>query len=320
MGEDVGLPVADGSKSLAQQITENIQREQLTGMAEARAIASLRTSGPVVLTHAQIAEMLGCTASHVTHRLELLTKLTPKVQEAVEQGKLSVSVAEEITRLVDDDGDIDEEEQEKVARNAGRHGWTVAQTSRYIKKVLSDHVLAESATEREAALTQDIRVDLITQMERMQVRDDLSKADVIRGALYLLLLNSLDQELLDVLHERHNTPYEHLFEYIASLTNNEVQGFFTNVVIRGLSAAHFYVMIEESARRFFEDETEPVTRVPLPPPVLINAPVVADSRPERSQGDVSAGIAADDDEADDRREAEDGVADDDEYDEHELTV
>lgn len=81
-----GLSEAD---QLEIMLTENLQREDLTPMEEARAFEGLlRTTK----SQRVLAERIGCNQSHISRRVELL-KLSPEDQERVDTGKLKVSAA-----------------------------------------------------------------------------------------------------------------------------------------------------------------------------------------------------------------------------------
>ena len=77
--------LADGEQ-LEVALVENLQRQDLTPLEEARAFNDLRTS--LGLSQAEIAERVSMDRSTVANSLRLL-KLPPEVQELVERGDLS---------------------------------------------------------------------------------------------------------------------------------------------------------------------------------------------------------------------------------------
>jgi ParB family chromosome partitioning protein len=77
--------LADGEQ-LEVALVENLQRQDLTPLEEARAFDDLRTS--LGLSQAEIAERVAMDRSTVANSLRLL-KLPPEVQELVERGDLS---------------------------------------------------------------------------------------------------------------------------------------------------------------------------------------------------------------------------------------
>lgn len=67
--------------TITQMILENFQREDLSPVAEARAIYELKHSQEPPMSNAAVARALGCDPSHVSHRLKLLSLgMTPLVR------------------------------------------------------------------------------------------------------------------------------------------------------------------------------------------------------------------------------------------------
>ncbi|TSC62481.1 MAG: chromosome partitioning protein, ParB family [Parcubacteria group bacterium Greene0416_14] len=94
-------------------LIENIQREDLTPMEEARSIASLveQYGG----SYAQVAERIGKSEPYVRQRAALLTLAKP-IHEMLDEGKLNVAQGIAIVNL----GLDDEEAQMQVAKKAFR--------------------------------------------------------------------------------------------------------------------------------------------------------------------------------------------------------
>jgi ParB family transcriptional regulator, chromosome partitioning protein len=88
--------VIDRGRRIELMIIENLQREDLAPIDEARALKQLVDLG---LTQRVIAERVGCSQSHVSKRLELLV-LPEKVQAKVGHG-ITVSDALELTKIAD---------------------------------------------------------------------------------------------------------------------------------------------------------------------------------------------------------------------------
>ena len=65
------VEVPDDEK-IAQMVVENFQREDMSPIAEARAMYALKHSTDPELANGEIARQLGCDPSHVSHRLTLL--------------------------------------------------------------------------------------------------------------------------------------------------------------------------------------------------------------------------------------------------------
>jgi len=62
-------------RQLAKTIVENFQRQQLSPVAEARAMLALKHSHDPPLSNAEVARQLGCDPSHVSHRIKMLIGL-----------------------------------------------------------------------------------------------------------------------------------------------------------------------------------------------------------------------------------------------------
>ncbi|MDI6852979.1 MAG: ParB/RepB/Spo0J family partition protein [Deltaproteobacteria bacterium] len=91
---------ADDQQVAEMALVENIQRQDLTPLEEARAFQSMIDSG---YTHEELAQKLGFKQVwRVDERLSLL-KLAPKLQEALVQGIISPSQAFEMSRLANPD-------------------------------------------------------------------------------------------------------------------------------------------------------------------------------------------------------------------------
>ena len=96
----------DDQSALAIALIENIQRENLTAIEEARAIRQLADS--FALTHEQVAQTLGRSREAVSNLLRLL-KLELSVQESVLDGQLSAGHARCLVALP-------EAEQQRLAQ------------------------------------------------------------------------------------------------------------------------------------------------------------------------------------------------------------
>ena len=91
--------LADGEQ-LEVALVENLQRQDLTPLEEARAFDDLRTS--LGLSQAEIAKRVAMDRSTVANSLRLL-KLPPEVQELVERGDLSAGHARTLLAFDGDD-------------------------------------------------------------------------------------------------------------------------------------------------------------------------------------------------------------------------
>jgi len=109
-------------RALELAIVENLQREDLNPMDQARAFHQLATS--FRLTQEEIAQRTGKDRATIANFLRLL-KLEPDVQQMVEQGSLSMGHARALLALTG-------EPQVTVARRSAEQSWSVRQLERFI--------------------------------------------------------------------------------------------------------------------------------------------------------------------------------------------
>lgn len=118
----------DDQAALAVGIVENIQRENLNAIEEARAIRQLVDS--FSLTHEQVAQILGRSREAVSNLLRLL-KLEMSVQEAVLDGQLSAGHARALIALADN-------EQKQLAQQAISLQWSVRELEAVLRQAKKD--------------------------------------------------------------------------------------------------------------------------------------------------------------------------------------
>ncbi|MFQ5888519.1 MAG: ParB/RepB/Spo0J family partition protein [Gemmatimonadota bacterium] len=106
-------------------LVENLQREALSAIEEA--IGYQRLVDGFGLTQQEVAERVGRDRSTVSNALRLLT-LPPAVRELLAGGQLTAGHARAIL------GAGDETEQIKLAREVVRHGLSVRETERRVRK------------------------------------------------------------------------------------------------------------------------------------------------------------------------------------------
>jgi ParB family transcriptional regulator, chromosome partitioning protein len=94
------VQTAGGERSLELALIENIQREQLNPLEEARAFSTLMSSHD--LTQEQIAARVGRHRSSIANALRLL-KLPAPVQEMLRDGRLSAGHARALLSLEDEE-------------------------------------------------------------------------------------------------------------------------------------------------------------------------------------------------------------------------
>lgn len=114
----------DGTEQLALALIENLQREDLTPIEEARAYHHLRVE--LGLSQEEIAQRVGKDRSTVANALRLL-QLPLSVQASVDDGTLSAGHARTLAGL------DDATRQEEMARRCTRDGWSVRELERRLR-------------------------------------------------------------------------------------------------------------------------------------------------------------------------------------------
>jgi ParB family chromosome partitioning protein len=112
--------------AVAVALIENIQRENLNPIEEARSLARLVKQ--FEMTHAEAAEAVGRSRSAVSNLLRLL-ELPAAVIELLESGQLDMGHARALLGIVSPDLLVE------LAQRAARYGWSVRETERAVRKV-----------------------------------------------------------------------------------------------------------------------------------------------------------------------------------------
>lgn len=136
----VVLKQLDDQASMAIALIENIQREDLSAIEEARAIKRLVEG--FGLTHEQIAHTLGRSRESISNLLRLL-KLSLSVQNAVLDGVLSAGHARALLPLIDS-------EQQRLAQQAMSQQWSVRTLEQMVKSVLESEQLQSKPMKSES--------------------------------------------------------------------------------------------------------------------------------------------------------------------------
>jgi len=88
---------ADDADHLALALLENLQRQDVNPMEEAEALAQLVALDPTRYAPSQIAKAIGCSVRHIQQRLALVERLAPEAQQAMREGRISVTQARTLT-------------------------------------------------------------------------------------------------------------------------------------------------------------------------------------------------------------------------------
>jgi len=119
----------DDQQVAALALIENIQREQLTALEQARALARMRDQFSMDQT--ALATMISSSRSNVANLLRLLN-LSQGVQSMLEEGRLEMGHARALLPLP-------ENMQVKTAEDVLRSRLSVRQTETLVKRLLSDN-------------------------------------------------------------------------------------------------------------------------------------------------------------------------------------
>lgn len=133
----------DDQQVAALALIENIQREQLTAIEQARALARMRDEFSMDQT--ALATMISSSRSNVANLLRLLN-LDTGVQAMLEDGRLEMGHARALLPLP-------ESMQQKTAEDVLRSQLSVRQTEALVKKLLSDEDVPSTGNGKDPDVT-----------------------------------------------------------------------------------------------------------------------------------------------------------------------
>lgn len=169
----------DNTSSAVQALNENLQREDLSSVEEAKAYRDLLdlTNG----TQESLARQLGKSQSAIANKLRLL-KLEPKVQDAIIDGTISERHGREILRLAPRD-------QITMLQNITRENLNVSQS-----KALIDQFLAPDKIEKSKKKGKP-KANILTKMDSLTLA-----TQTLKKSLNLIEDSgiSVDQELKQI--------------------------------------------------------------------------------------------------------------------------
>jgi ParB family chromosome partitioning protein len=137
----------DDNSAIAMALIENIQREDLNPLEEARALDRLISEFD--LTHQQAAEAVGRSRASVSNMLRLL-ELSDRVRPLLESRQLEMGHARALLSLTD------KTKQYDAARQVIRGGLSVRATERLVRSLISDKG-GKKTKVKNAAANADIR-------------------------------------------------------------------------------------------------------------------------------------------------------------------
>jgi ParB/RepB/Spo0J family partition protein len=230
-------PIGDRDVRLANLI-ENIGRDDMTALEVAQAIRRLKEVDG--FSQAEIGRKLGMNKSEVSKRLTLLRQ-PEAVIERLQHGQLNASQVEELFSLESD------EEKEELARRAVKFNWSSKELSNKVRefqqvKATDEAVTAEETSEPIGTVTVSTRVEL----PMLELRSDLDERNHARMVLWMLLRLGNDEALLEQIDKHCGFGYGQLWDYIRTLSDNEVEELTVIAARRGVTAPHRFHSLERS--------------------------------------------------------------------------
>lgn len=168
--------------AIAISLIENIQRENLNPLEEARALS--RLIGEFKMTHAEAAEAVGRSRAAVSNILRL-RDLSDKVKVMLESRQLEMGHARALLSI------SDAAQQHDAARQVARRGLSVRDTERLVKRMLDNAGSRKSARTTRSG-DKDIRRLEIEVSEKLGARVRLNHTAKGSGKL-VISYNSLDE-------------------------------------------------------------------------------------------------------------------------------
>jgi ParB family transcriptional regulator, chromosome partitioning protein len=192
----------DDTTTLEIALIENLQREDLNALDEARALKQLATQFDY--SHDEVAEKIGKSRSYVANMLRLI-ELCPPVLKMLSEGKISAGHARALLSL-------SAEQQEEQARKIAALGLSVRQTEKLVGELQGRGIksrvdklgkkVSKSANEDDKDLNTIALEREVSNVLGMSVKIDMSSQQ--EGVLSISF-KSLDQ-LDEVLHRLSHNP------------------------------------------------------------------------------------------------------------------
>ncbi|MCW8417203.1 ParB/RepB/Spo0J family partition protein [Fluoribacter dumoffii] len=166
------LKQVDDETAMAMALVENLQREDLNAMDQARAMH--RLTNEFALTHQQVADLLCKSRTAVSNYLRLLT-LSTGVKKLLEHGDLDMGHARALLML-------DEDQQIQVAQLVVAKNLSVRETEKLVERVKSGTVKDNHPVSDPAHLYQE---QLKTLSQHLQTSIKLKPGKAGKGSLVI---------------------------------------------------------------------------------------------------------------------------------------
>ncbi|AHE68436.1 ParB/RepB/Spo0J family partition protein [Legionella oakridgensis] len=186
------LRQVDDETAMAMALVENLQREDLNAMDQARAMHRLTTE--FALTHQQVAELLSKSRTAVSNYLRLL-QLNHEVRQMLENGDLDMGHARCLLILEDN-------QQSQVARLVVAKNLSVRETEALVNRVKAAGSVSYDHRDRSIDMFSSFTEQLNTLAQQLQTRVSLKQGKSGKGTLVIhyddkLALEKLISKLSD---------------------------------------------------------------------------------------------------------------------------
>ncbi|MGL6035800.1 MAG: ParB/RepB/Spo0J family partition protein [Legionella sp.] len=162
----------DDETAMAMALVENLQREDLNAMDQARAMQ--RLTNEFSLTHQQVAELLSKSRAAVSNFLRLLS-LSTAVKKLLEHGDLDMGHARALLGL-------DEEQQNQVAQIVVAKNLSVRETEQLVERVKAGTAV-DAVKQQEAEPVSKEQLAILAQHLQTQIKLKTGKAG--KGSLVI---------------------------------------------------------------------------------------------------------------------------------------
>lgn len=185
------LKQVDDETAMAMALVENLQREDLNAMDQARAMH--RLTNEFSLTHQQVADLLCKSRTAVSNFLRLLS-LSTAVKKLLEHGDIDMGHARALLML-------EEEQQNQAAQLIVAKNLSVRETEKLVERIKAGKLIDKEPVERTEYLYQE---ELSTLARQLQTPIKLKPGKAGKGSL-VIQYDSADslQKIMDQLSNSH---------------------------------------------------------------------------------------------------------------------
>lgn len=178
------LRQVDDETAMAIALVENLQREDLNAMDQARAMYRLTTE--FGLTHQQVADLLAKSRAAVSNYLRLLS-LSPEAKRLLEHGDLDMGHARALLIL-------DEQQQGQVAQLIVAKNLSVRETEKLVSRIKNGQ--ENTTTPTKADLSPILRAQVDSLAEHLKAKIKIKSGKSGKGSLVIHYNSLQDLEVV----------------------------------------------------------------------------------------------------------------------------